>query len=330
METVRTYLESGSINGLNHIAATKKWDRLFWILVVNGGFMISTFLIVEMYMAWGDNPIRTDVDTLPMSELRFPKVTVCPPKGTFTDLNYDIKRAEKKNLTLKEREVLSEYARDTIERISFMEYLNRLKDEDRFYNWYYAISQMEGSKDGSRYDFLSKDHLTRYEINTAATSGVITSPFFGQKFDKNLFFETEMDMEILIYVHPSDTFYGNKQNLTLHYHLEKVSVPGLSGEVGSSHTFQFPVLGNLGDNKNTAHSTKSSKVNRWDVPFLGMFSTTLDLSKVNIRDLEMDQMPGFNFSWWYAGGDMEPGNIYTELRLEQLVEDTYQEFVREV
>ena len=79
METVTTYLESGSINGLNHIAATKKWDRLFWILVVNGGFIISTFLIVEMYMAWGDNPVRTDVDTLPMSEIRFPKVTVCPP-----------------------------------------------------------------------------------------------------------------------------------------------------------------------------------------------------------------------------------------------------------
>ena len=92
MEAVTTYLESGSINGLNHIAATKKWDRLFWILVVNGGFIISTILIVEMYMAWGDNPIRTDVDTLPMSEISFPKVTVCPPKDTFTDLNYDIKR----------------------------------------------------------------------------------------------------------------------------------------------------------------------------------------------------------------------------------------------
>ena len=332
METVTTYLESGSINGLNHIAATKRWDRLFWILVVNGGFIISTFLIVQMYMAWGDNPIRTDVDTLPMSEVTFPKVTVCPPKGTFTDLNYDIKRAEKKNLTLKEREELSEYARDTIERNSFMEYLNRLQYEDRFYNWYYAISQIEGSKDGSTYNFLSKDHMLKYEMDTVATSGVITSPFFGQKFDENLFFETEMYKSISIYVHPPDTFFGNEQNLILNYHLKKVSVPGLSGDVGSSHTFQFPVLGKLGDDKNTAYSTISSTVNKWDVPFLGMFSMNQDLRKVNIRDLEMDQMPGFNFSWWYTGGDVEPGNIYkSELNyFEQRDEDTYQEFVRDV
>ena len=43
MDIVLTYLESGSINGLNHIAATKKWEKLFWILVVNGGFVISGY-----------------------------------------------------------------------------------------------------------------------------------------------------------------------------------------------------------------------------------------------------------------------------------------------
>ena len=29
--------------------------------------------------------------TLPITETKFPKVTVCPPKNTFTNLNYDLK-----------------------------------------------------------------------------------------------------------------------------------------------------------------------------------------------------------------------------------------------
>ena len=243
METVTTYLESGSINGLNHIAATKKWDRLFWILVVKMGFIISTFLIVQMYIAWGDNPIRTDVDTLPMSEISFPKVTVCPPKGTFTDLNYDIKHAEKKNLTLKEREALTDYARDTIESISFMDNLNILQYEDRFYNWYYAISKIEGRRGYSiTTNFLSKDKkYQRYTIDSMATSGVITSKFFKQKFDKNhirIMANTNI-LIININVIPPKSFFdyfGNEQNLTLHLHLEKVSVPGLSGDYAAAST----------------------------------------------------------------------------------------------
>ena len=58
----------------------------------------------------------------------------------------------------------------------------------------------------------------------------------------------------------------------------------------------------------------------------------LELANVDISDLEMDQMPGFNFSWWYTGGEIEPGNIYTEPEryLEEHAEDTYPEFVRDV
>ena len=330
METVTAYLESGSINGLNHIAATKKWAKLFWILVVNGGFIISTFLIVEMYISWGDNPIRTNIDTLPMSKIRFPKVTVCPPKGTFTDLNYDIKRAEGKNLTLREREELNKYARDTIERISFMENLNQLQEKDRFYNWYHTISGL----DGKRIDFLSKkysDYPQEYEVETTATSGVITSHLFGKKFDKNLSFEKFKTTEIRVFP-PSSLIFSNETNVTLHFHLEKFSVPKLNGLSGRKHTFEFgvkqvevwAVVDKIQDDQNTYHFNVTH-----DYGDVYYFEERLDLNKVDISELEkMDQLPGFNFSWWYTGGDLEPGNIYNSSPYTTDY-DIYKEFVRD-
>ena len=344
METVRTYLESGSINGLNHIAATKKWERLFWILIVILGFKISILLILEMFINWGDNPIRTDVDTLPMSEIRFPKVTVCPPKDTFTDLNYDIKHAGEKNLTLKEREALSEYAKNTIESISFMESLNRIQEKDRFYNWYYAISQMELLVAGSRVNILSKYQSMNYEKETMATSGFITSQFFGQKFDKNLFFEREGGKMIEIRVIPPKMVNRNQQNLTLHLNIEYVSLPSRN-----YYTF-IGVFGGLKYYQNTAYfNITITTESYWrDIQKLWL----LQYVDRDIGDLEMDLMPGFNFSWWYTGGDVEPGNIYKKsdqmpddfaLALKELkgleddsallkddVWETYQEFVRNV
>ena len=323
MDIVTTYLESGSINGLNHIAATKKWEKLFWLLVVNGGFVISGFLIVEMYMAWGDDPIRTDVDTLSMSEVMLPKVTVCPPRDTFTDLNYDIKRAEGKKLTLKERDALDEYARDTIENITFMENLNQLHDEDRFYNWYHANSQLYGSSIR-----LFKNLDNTISLKTMATSGVITSNLFGKKFDKNLFVDTEKNMEVEIDVIPPKSFFWNEETLTLHFHLEKVSVPGLNRDEGSQHVFYFPGVGELVDDENTAYSSFTTEVD-----YIETFTMALDLENVEINDLEMDQMPGFNFSWWYTGGDVEAGNIYNDSDLQYYdpknIHETYKEFVRE-
>ena len=315
METVTTYLESASINGLNHIAATKKLDRLFWILIVLWGFIISTYLIVEMYIFWADNPIRTDVDTLPMTEVRFPKVTVCPPKGTFTDLNYDIKRSEEMNLTPEKREELYELARETIESVSFMENLNQLQEKDRFYNWYHAITLLEGSKN------FGEENT--YTIQTMATSGVITSHFY-----KNLFFQKTIKRKIEVF--PPNTFFGNKQNLTLHFHLDKVSVPG-TDDLDSADNFNFPdgKRGKFLDyDQSTAYSTFTTQANTWDI---GSLIVNLELDDVDISELEkMDQTPGFNFSWWYTGGDMEPGNIYTHRPYStDYYIDYYYEFVRD-
>ena len=94
MEEVTTFLESSTIHGLTYISTTRKYVRLFWLLVVVTGFSGAGYLIRESFVSWSESPIKTTIETLPISDIMFPKVTVCPPKNTFTDLNYDLMMTE--------------------------------------------------------------------------------------------------------------------------------------------------------------------------------------------------------------------------------------------
>ena len=100
MEGVRLFLESSSIHGLSYISSTRKYLRLFWILIVTIGFGCAANLIFASFKSWAISPVSTTIETLPLSEMKLPKVTVCPPKNTFTDLNYDLMLAENKTFTL--------------------------------------------------------------------------------------------------------------------------------------------------------------------------------------------------------------------------------------
>ena len=82
MERVRTFLETSTIHGLNYISTTRKYSRLFWILIVIVGFSGAGFLINESFQSWSESPVKTTIETLPIAEIKFPKVTVCPPKNT--------------------------------------------------------------------------------------------------------------------------------------------------------------------------------------------------------------------------------------------------------
>ena len=98
MEGVRTFLESSTIHGLGYIPATRKLVKLFWMAVVITGFTCASTMIYQSFQDWQDNPVTTTIDTSPIKEITFPKVTVCPPKKTYTDLNYELLRI--KNHTL--------------------------------------------------------------------------------------------------------------------------------------------------------------------------------------------------------------------------------------
>ena len=92
MKQVKEFLDTSTIHGLSWISSTRRWSRLLWLLIVIGGFSGAGYLIYESFHNWAQSPISTTVETLPISQVTFPNVTVCPPKTLFPNLNYDILR----------------------------------------------------------------------------------------------------------------------------------------------------------------------------------------------------------------------------------------------
>ena len=90
MDGLKNFLESSTIHGLVYIAVTKNLVRLFWILVVITGFTLAGVLIYQSFKAWDESPVTTTIETHQISDITLPKLTVCPPKHTYTDLNYDL------------------------------------------------------------------------------------------------------------------------------------------------------------------------------------------------------------------------------------------------
>ena len=87
MEGVRDLLESSTIHGLVYISTTRRLLRLLWVVIVIAGFTGAGYIIYQSFENWDESPISTTIETRPITELTFPKVTVCPPKNTYTDLN---------------------------------------------------------------------------------------------------------------------------------------------------------------------------------------------------------------------------------------------------
>ena len=95
LNKVEEYLNSSTIHGLSYISKTKGFVRFGWNAVIVTGFMTAGMLIQESFRSWSLTPVSISLETLPISELSFPKVTVCPPKNTYTNLNLDLVNAEK-------------------------------------------------------------------------------------------------------------------------------------------------------------------------------------------------------------------------------------------
>ena len=96
MESFREFLESSTIHGLGYISSSRSHvTKVLWACIVITGFTIAGVLINNSYSDWRDNPVSTTISTHPISELKFPKITVCPPSGTNTALNYDLMKLNK-------------------------------------------------------------------------------------------------------------------------------------------------------------------------------------------------------------------------------------------
>ena len=289
MEGVRSFLESSTIHGLTYISTTRRYVRLFWILVVIAGFSGAVFLIKEAFDSWSESPIKTNVETVPISEMRLPKVTVCPPKNTFTSLNYDLTLAENVTFTEKMKFEMFQNAVEIAEENVFsLSNLNKLNEKDRFDNWYHGYTEIS---------LPSYDNIygsPKYLLETTSTSGAVNTQFYGEKFRPNMV-ETNYLYDVNVY--PPDSVRRN-ENMTLHFKIEKVSLTGLTSR--SKEYFKVSGIGKLDANQKTFYANFTPPPNKAWIQLW---------RDVNINDLmamKLDVMPGFRLSWWYTGDNVTP------------------------
>ena len=175
---LKQFLESSTIHGLVYLSTERKLSKLFWIIVVIAGFSYSGYLIQGSISNWSESPIKTIIETRPISELTFPKVTVCPPKNTFTDLNYDLLMVQNKTMTNETKQqfvsvVMSEFHNSGY--YDYIDYVNMLEEDNRAYNLYHAFSTYTTT-------YLS-DKTFNIGFGTSASSGVVKTQYFAMKFE---------------------------------------------------------------------------------------------------------------------------------------------------
>ena len=143
LDDLTTFLSTSTIHGLAYLPASRRLARLFWLLVVVSGFSTATYLIVKSFRGWEESPISTSISVLPITQITFPNLTVCPPRGTFTSLNYDLLRAG--NRSLEDNSGLGEFIADLLAEEgyqSMLEDLDNFYEKDRFRHWYEGLSQI--------------------------------------------------------------------------------------------------------------------------------------------------------------------------------------------
>ena len=291
MEGVRTFLESSTIHGLTFISTTRKYARLFWILVVITGFVGASLLIKESFDSWSESPVKITLETTPIAEIRLPKVTVCPPKNTFTDLNYNLIMTENITLTEETKEKLYKHAIEVINEKSFSKNDTwiKLHEEDRFYHWYHGYTRI-------RSPYYDSDELN-IPISTSATSGVVTTQHYGEQFMPDL---VEKKLYYRVFVYPPESVKNN-EDVTLHFKVEKVSMTGL--KKGSRDEVDM--------NSNNLDADQTFTYKNFTPPERFNYMRLLrDVSSEDVEKQKLDKMPGFRFTWWYTGLEVAPDNKF--------------------
>ena len=322
MGEFRTFLEASSIHGLTYISTTRSLFRIFWTLVVITGFTGAGFLIYESFQSWEESPVSTTVETLPITELTFPKVTVCPPRNTYTDLNFDIMRTEKMTLDDDIRDKLTEYAEGLIwnplDKLSnTMTKMNKLQVSDRYYNWYHGYTKIiwHNTTQCSRsavypYQSCNTSKFTSLDIlYTSALSGSISTQYFGEKFDAEKLQTTDIEYNATVKIHSNPVFVSNikNANVTLNFNLEKISLKKNLFVGNDQDSLYFFTYNGSKKIKNYIYKRHVSEQFKPPGPEYVFVKYVQEIFRFEgVKSQKLDLMPGFRCTWIYTGMELHP------------------------
>ena len=186
MEVLKEFSENSTIHGIAYISRTRRCIRLVWTLTVLTGFVTAGFLIKQSLNDWELNPIATTITTAPIEQVTYPLIYVCPPRNTFTNLNYDLERLPNEKL---DPDYVDELLRLVDEKIQDAELemalsdLNTFEEGNKYRNWYLGFTNF--TLPYYYYNFGHLEHIIKYE--TTSTSGTVSSPFFETPYDERNF-----------------------------------------------------------------------------------------------------------------------------------------------
>ena len=280
MDIIKEFLEHSTIHGLVYISKPRILVQLFWILVVMAGFTGSGVIIYQSFDNWARSPIKTMIETLPITEITLPKVTVCPPKNSDTNLNYDLLMTKNMTVDNETRYELTKYAVGLIQDHVYediMTNLSLLVEDNRYFNWYNGFSVIQlpfWGRDINCYIESCSDDRLRIGVTTDATSGAIYTKKFGEKFDSN---NIERQLFKVIIFTPED--FQDNTNISVQLNIEK-------NVLGFEKFFS--------DNEQPVTSLQRTK--QGDTETMWYFFQR-DLTEDDISDLSADVMSGFSLKW---------------------------------
>ena len=186
MEVLREFSENSTIHGIAYISRTRRCIRLLWTLTVLTGFVTAGFLIKQSLHDWEMNPIATTITTAPIELVTYPLIYVCPPRNTFTNLNYDLMRLSDERLDPDYADQLLSLVDEKIQDAELemaLGDLDTFKEENKYRNWYLGLTNL--TLPYYYYNFGHLEHIIDYE--TTATSGSVSSPFYQSDYDEKNF-----------------------------------------------------------------------------------------------------------------------------------------------
>ena len=164
-----------------HGVSQTKVGKFCWFLVVCLGFTGAGYLIQSSYSDWQKSPVSTSITTRAISDLDFPTVTVCPPKGSHTALNYDLMKADTDSLTEQDRDNLKEAVYNTITEHSHQDYIRSMLATVNQAN---VRKTVEGF-----HNFPETDQNGRVIVIMANNYGKIHTPQFREIYEKDYYQE---------------------------------------------------------------------------------------------------------------------------------------------
>ena len=123
---------------------------------------------------------------------------MCPPKNTFTSLNYDLVMAVNATMDEKTRRELTNFAVKNIyenELQKTLQFENRFGEENKPRNWYLGISKP------SVY-YTTSNGILNFKLYTSASSGSLVTPCWGEPYNTEAYFAK---IQYKVYIFPPKT-----------------------------------------------------------------------------------------------------------------------------